>query len=158
MRESFQHLVLEINSAIDSQNILVAGINFQTTVCLGSDLKILQVLISLQSASSKFPCPFRHADSKDKSDLDLPSRKFNEPPLKRTRENLSSDCDALTHRVQYATLFQTEPAQTIPDVLHMRQRILDRLLDCLLIEMEVFDCEATTPDIADVIELILEKL
>lgn len=99
MRESFQHLVLEINSAIDSQNILVAGINFQTTVCLGSDLKILQVLISLQSASSKFPCPFRHADSKDKSDLDLPSRKFNEPPLKRTRENLSSDCDALTHGV-----------------------------------------------------------
>ncbi|KAH6920620.1 hypothetical protein HPB50_028391 [Hyalomma asiaticum] len=96
----------------------------------------------LQSAAPMYPCPFCRATDADRTNPALPASHFNQPPLAITRENLRSDCDSKNHSVQYRPLLDIDPGLIIPDVLHMKMRIVNRLLEYVLMEFEDLDDEA----------------
>ncbi|KAH9372370.1 hypothetical protein HPB48_003322 [Haemaphysalis longicornis] len=53
-----------------------------------------------------------------------------------------SDCDTMAHGVQHRALFHIDPRFVIPDVLHMKLRVVGRLVYNLLLEFEDFDVSA----------------
>lgn len=146
LRTAFADVLKEVNQTAKQGYIKVDDINVDLTVCLGADLKFLLVVLGLQSASSKYPCPFCFATESERSSPSLPLSHFNDL-CARTLDNLKKDCDSLSHGVQHEPLLQMEPALVVPDILHMKIRIVDRLLQSLVLEFEEFDLAAQVNDV-----------
>ncbi|KAL1482737.1 hypothetical protein MTO96_033587 [Rhipicephalus appendiculatus] len=136
IRESFGDLISEINAVAKAGSISVEQQDVPVSICLGSDLKFLLLVQGLQSASSKYPCPFCRASPKQRCKVGSNIDDFNKPPLLRTLTNMREDCIVEEHGMKTIPLFTIEPRFVVPDVLHMRIRVVNRLIDGLLAEAE----------------------
>lgn len=119
-------MIEEINGVIKKGSVIVQE-HDPVSICLGSDLNLLLVK-GLQSASSKYPCPFCRAIPKQRCSAGVSIHDFNEPTLLLSLENMSEDCIVEECAMKTIPLFDTNPGFFIPDVLHMRMRILNRLM------------------------------
>lgn len=134
IREALKDLIEEVNSVANKGSVNVEGQDVPVIVCLGSDLKFLLMVQGMQSASSRYPCPFCRANLKQRSSAAATTEEFNEPPLLRTLKNMREDCLAEEHGMKAVPLFNIDPAFVIPDILHMRIRLVNRLIDGLIVE------------------------
>ncbi|KAH9384437.1 hypothetical protein HPB48_026444 [Haemaphysalis longicornis] len=136
IKESFRDLLDDINAVAERGSISVDNHDIKVSICLGSDLKFLLVVLGLQAASSRYPCPFCRADPKERSAAGANSNQYNEPPFVRTCANMREDCANEDRGMKYIPLFSIDPRCVIPDLLHMKIRIVNRLIDGLLAESE----------------------
>ncbi|KAH7935404.1 hypothetical protein HPB52_007376 [Rhipicephalus sanguineus] len=139
IRETCGPLFNEINQVAERGGLEVDGRFFPLTLCLGGDLKFLLLVFGMKGASSNFGCPFCLANKHEWSDDTLSGAYFNGAALVRTQDNLRTHAENLMFGVQYVPLIRIEPKLTFPDTMHMRVRVLDRLLDNVLQEFEDMD-------------------
>lgn len=140
IRDAFHDIIAEVNEVSTNNGITVDGRFIPVRICLGSDLKFLLLVLGLQSASSDHSCPFCTATKKMRANPSMMAGAFNSPPLQRTLQNLFRDNDEMRNGVHLTPLFQIEPKNIVPDTLHMKIRILDKLLQNVIQEFLDMDC------------------
>ncbi|KAH6933577.1 hypothetical protein HPB50_016532 [Hyalomma asiaticum] len=142
IRESFGRLIRDINAVASRGSVRVGDHEIPVRICIGSDMKFLLLVQGLMSASSKFPCPFCRADPKKRVESGARSTEFSTPPLLRTAKNMREDCLNEANGMKNVPLFNVDPVFVIPDVMHMGIRIMYRLIDGLLVDVEDHDNRA----------------
>ncbi|XP_064472473.1 uncharacterized protein LOC135386904 isoform X1 [Ornithodoros turicata] len=139
LRMAFANVISEVNELVKTTGMNIDNVFVPLNVCLGADLKFLLTVLGMQSDFSAFPCPFCTASQTQRGDYREPVHVFNEPPLARTLKTMENDCDHLRNGVQFVPLLNIEPYNIVPDVLHMRMRVFDRLFDNVLKEFQDMD-------------------
>lgn len=146
IRESFGRLIRDINAVAERGSVHVGDHEIPVRICIGSDMKFLLNVQGLMSAFSKFLCPFCRADPKNRVESGAESTEFNSPPLLRTAKNMREDCLNEANGMKNVPLFNVEPIFIIPDVMHMGIRIMNRLINGLLVDVEDHDNRSKVPN------------
>lgn len=136
LREGFGEIIKEVNDVSAQRGILVDDKFVSVDLCFGADLKFILLLQGMQSAASSHPCPICKASKEERSNPSIPSGFFNSSAMTRTLDGMKKDCDNMTNSVRYPPLLMIEPSRVVPDIMHMGMRIVDRLVENLILEMQ----------------------
>ena len=105
---------------------------YNVDICLGSDIKFIEILLGLGTAASKHVCPWCHVSKTDISDISKPFDYYQSSEMKRTAANLKANAKTETLGLKHHPLLDIEPENIIPDNLHLLLRISDKLLKNLI--------------------------
>ena len=120
-------MLIKEKTIVDEENN-----RYNVEICLGSDMKFIEILLGLGTAASKHACPWCHVAKSDISDISKPFELYQSSEMKRTAASLRENAKTKSLGSKHQPLLDIEPDDIIPDDLHLLLRICDKLLKNLI--------------------------